>query len=310
MTKRSAKWISPLHIPKGRIGKAEIQHLIHEPGTEVMLANIRTLMFGGYRKRPPSQHVTYPYKTVWHQLRHDDHGVWTTDLPCEQFQQLDACTGFKGEVLLGGLGIGLIATLLEKNPKVERITIVEKDDDVIRLVEPHLYLSRTRIVHDDLFEFLKRPGFKFDYCFMDIWQSDGEWVLTHTVYPLRRLARNVVRGGDGHIRCWNECIMTNQVYHHLTTRIGYLGQKDKIGPDHPLYLISRWPTKAEETCNHYWPFYRHVNLHPEFLRNKELLGYLASTYCNEFGHAGWERRFKVSGPEEVQGYEVKKEKTA
>jgi len=44
----------------------------------------------------------------------------------------------KGKVLVGGLGLGLIAHALEHNLNVSKVDIVEKNPDVLDLVKPHI----------------------------------------------------------------------------------------------------------------------------------------------------------------------------
>lgn len=80
-----------------------------------------------------------------------------------------------GHVLLGGLGIGLIPTKIAPYPRVESITVLEIEPEIIRLVEPHIrsYLDgdsdKLRIIQADAYEW--QPDRKFDTMYMDIWQS-------------------------------------------------------------------------------------------------------------------------------------------
>lgn len=78
-----------------------------------------------------------------------------------------------GDVLIAGLGIGLVLTLIVKKPEVKSVTVIEISQDVINLVEPHIrrYLSGMhkdlRIVCADIFAW--QPDKKYDTIFFDIW---------------------------------------------------------------------------------------------------------------------------------------------
>jgi hypothetical protein len=99
-----------------------------------------------------------------------------TDLYDEWWTQWPAITEALrrgGEVLITGLGLGLVADAILRAPgsPVERITIVEQSPDVIRLVEPSLqarYAGRVEIIEADAFSW--RPASRhFTVAWHDIW---------------------------------------------------------------------------------------------------------------------------------------------
>ena len=58
----------------------------------------------------------------------------------------------KGHVLVAGLGLGIVVHQLVKNPAVTRITVVDRDADVIALVKPLLPVDpRIKIVKGDFY---------------------------------------------------------------------------------------------------------------------------------------------------------------
>lgn len=76
----------------------------------------------------------------------------------------------KGDVLIGGLGLGLILEELRGRDEVRSVTVVEKNPDVIALVAPTVRLD-AEIVEGDVFEWEPPLGKRFDTIYMDIWEN-------------------------------------------------------------------------------------------------------------------------------------------
>jgi hypothetical protein len=77
-----------------------------------------------------------------------------------------------GEILITGLGLGLVAEAILRNAPVQRVTVVEASEDVIRLVAPHLiarYGDRLRIMHGDAFTWQPPDDARFSVGWHDIW---------------------------------------------------------------------------------------------------------------------------------------------
>jgi len=80
-----------------------------------------------------------------------------------------------GDVLLAGLGLGMVLKPLVKNPKVSSITVIEKYQEVIDLVSPHTPSSnKIKIINDDIYTWT--PDKKYDVAWFDsyIYPMDGE----------------------------------------------------------------------------------------------------------------------------------------
>ena len=78
-----------------------------------------------------------------------------------------------GKILMNGLGIGMVLQALLRRDNVEHVTIIEKYQDVINLVESH-YRSmfgndRFKIIHADALEYKHPKDTRFDYAYHDIW---------------------------------------------------------------------------------------------------------------------------------------------
>jgi spermidine synthase len=86
----------------------------------------------------------------------------------------DTCREFvwqaRGDVLIAGLGLGMVLLAVQAKERVTSITVLEKDPDVMALVAPQLPLnSKVRIVQADVFKWQRSRGQKFDTLWFDIW---------------------------------------------------------------------------------------------------------------------------------------------
>ncbi len=107
---------------------------------------------------------------------------WMTMMPNELVTQREPIKKAKGRVCTYGLGLGYFAFMCARKDEVERVTIVELDDNVITLFKEMLLPNfvnpeKIEIIKADAFEFAENeaPKRDFDYIFADIWHdpSDG-----------------------------------------------------------------------------------------------------------------------------------------
>jgi hypothetical protein len=73
-----------------------------------------------------------------------------------------------GDVLISGLGLGVVIGQLERNRRVRSITVLEKSSEVIELVAPHVGGC---IIEADSFLWKPPAGTRFDWAWHDIWPS-------------------------------------------------------------------------------------------------------------------------------------------
>lgn len=128
-----------------------------------------------------------------------------SDTPMEKKTSEDFVRNAHGNVLIGGLGIGLIILAIQDKEDVEQITVVEKNCEVIELVGKQLPLnSKVNIVNDDVFEY--KPLIKYNTIYIDIWNYINEDVYNKQMKPLISKYRKylVTRLEDEHryIDCW------------------------------------------------------------------------------------------------------------
>lgn len=87
----------------------------------------------------------------------------------------------KGNVLVGGLGIGYFVSACARNPLVTSITVVERDDEVIKLIVDNILpfvndSRKIKIVKDDAVAYAREHLKEFDYSFMDLWHDPTDGV--------------------------------------------------------------------------------------------------------------------------------------
>ena len=190
------------NIPAAKCGKAEITHEIIPVNKEVMLVSIRNSLFQGL----PAANLTFNSPLTIRHLSHEDHGTWMTDSPQELWQMDEAIRATKGKkVLVGGLGLGCIAHLMSQ--KAKEVTVVEIDEDIIKLVQPYIN-PKIQVIKGDIYKFAKKIN-RDDYqvAFIDTWQGTGEMVWLFEAVPLLRLIRPKVKK----VFAWNLGEMAGQI---------------------------------------------------------------------------------------------------
>lgn len=77
-----------------------------------------------------------------------------------------------GRVLINGLGLGIVLTAILRKPHVFEVNVIEKSEDVIKLVAPSFDKdSRVKIYHADAFLFQPPKGIRFNAVWHDIWDA-------------------------------------------------------------------------------------------------------------------------------------------
>jgi hypothetical protein len=115
----------------------------------------------------------FPYVTLYKKGQK----VMMSDVPMEKSTNQNFINKANGDVLIFGLGLGLIILPLLQDEEISSITVVEIDEGLINLVKPILdkYDShkKLKIIKEDAFNFHTKliNGEKFDSIYFDIWIS-------------------------------------------------------------------------------------------------------------------------------------------
>lgn len=238
----------PYYLPPKKLGRFSIDHKILKAGSKQTIVSMRNAIFMGLK---PTAIVLTEDVTI-HQLKDKSCGMWMTSMFQEIEQHSRQLNRFQGDVLIGGLGLGLAVALLQQHPKgVKSITVVEKSRSIISMIEPHIpRYCNVRIVNSDLFKFLKKAqstGTKFDYAFYDIWQPTGESMVKKFTLPLREASIGVVK--QSNIEQWNEDEMIGQV--QMSIQSWTMMRKEQSFPTY------------NGTSNTYWNWIRHCGHNPD-----------------------------------------------
>ena len=106
---------------------------------------------------------------------------WVSVCPSEISSMAEGIKKAHGRVLVLGLGLGYYLCRIAAKETVSRITVVELDERIVKIVKEHLLpqfpgREKITVVHADALDYLKtvKDG-DFDYCYADIWEgvTDG-----------------------------------------------------------------------------------------------------------------------------------------
>lgn len=112
----------------------------------------------------------------------------------------------KGDVLIAGLGVGMIIVPLLDDPEVTSITVIERNSDVIVLVLPQLRAlpggGKVKVHNADITTWKPAKGELWDTIYFDVWND----VCTDNLPELSRLNRRFCRKvrPDGWMGAWEE----------------------------------------------------------------------------------------------------------
>lgn len=118
--------------------------------------------------------------------------TWMVDDPPQWRSMQIFAEKASGKVLTCGLGLGLVAKELARNPHVDKVVVVERDRDVIQLVGKYLP-PHVEVVRADFEEYIGIDHTRWDHVIVDLWVSDGTQekvrLLVEEVLPMDKLLR-------------------------------------------------------------------------------------------------------------------------
>ena len=143
-------------------------------------------------------------------LNHKNRGIVMSDTCPEINDVKPYLYDLKGDVLITGLGLGMVPHILTKvqrfSTQVKSITIIEKDADVIKLTAEHYIKSdrRIKIIHADALTLTLPKGSNFDSAWHDIWDEICEDNRQEMTAMRRNYQRFVTKGKQF---CWGQHTM-------------------------------------------------------------------------------------------------------
>ena len=147
-----------------------------------------------YIENPTS--IEYP---ALEEYMNDRWAVWMSASPMECLSMKSHAKAASGHVLIGGLGLGILAWLCASKPLVKSVTVVELRQEVIDLVLPVIAHPKIAVVNGDIWGYVDTTKERYDFISLDIWQNLGNAILD--AFPAKeRAARALKRGGSA--RTW------------------------------------------------------------------------------------------------------------
>jgi hypothetical protein len=208
----------------------------------------------------------------FHVLTGNGCGIMASDKPDEIYIQFIAFHKMRGRVLVGGLGLGMAANMIAAMPEVESVTVIEKEPDIIRLVDGNLD-PKVGVVEADVFEYVNQVRRdQFDSAYYDTWYSTArrEWGVS--VVPLYRASR---RSGINILGAWGEHEMVSQLASALYMQA--------------MLEESAWTPRP------FWVFIqglkKELGEKPPYLGEKSRVKELIKLYLYDVGTPEWERIF-------------------
>jgi hypothetical protein len=155
------KWRSPAsEYPRSRRGSARIATAWYEPG-----------VYDCYKVK--NFDYFFAVRRLYITTLKIDGKVWMVDDPPHWWAMQEHAEAFEGHVVCAGLGLGLMVHALLENPKVTRITVVERNLDVIDLIDEFVADEKLEIINEDWYEFDPRSIPDADGVLFDLYVGSG-----------------------------------------------------------------------------------------------------------------------------------------
>lgn len=166
-----------IEIPKVKFGNWELKYEKYSPYEAFIYKDI--IVVPEFKEFPSvgffSEEFQFPTVS-------ENAHEWMSIKPSEIETSQPAIDAIEGQVVTFGLGLGYFTYLASNKEKVQSITVVERDREVIKLFERYILpqfqnKGKVEIILADAFEYAEKQmsDRNFDYAFVDLWHdvSDG-----------------------------------------------------------------------------------------------------------------------------------------
>lgn len=125
--------------------------------------------------------------------------VVMSDTPMELRTNAPIIHAAHGDVLINGLGIGMVLRKILAKPDLRSVTVIEIAPEVISLVGPSFsHDPRVQIIEADAFDFMPPKGVRYNAVWHDIW----DFICGDNLPDMHRLHRKYGRRADWQ---WSWC---------------------------------------------------------------------------------------------------------
>lgn len=173
-------------LPVGKQGRAEVKHYTVSDMDAWRAAQHRMRSMAGERVA---------------QLFVDGHLVMS-DSTAERMSNWEVCRNAQGDVLIAGLGVGMILLPLLSNPKVTSVTVIEECQDVIDLVAPYYQDTKLKVVQGDIYKWRPAKSIKYGTIYFDIWGDISQDNLVEMA-QLHQAFKGYKSNKDAWMNSWN-----------------------------------------------------------------------------------------------------------
>lgn len=166
-----------IKIPAVTIGSSELKYEQYKPYEAFVCNDIITTPEGRLMPQIGFFETEFRFPAVLENNR-----IWMTITPNEIETMKEAVAGASGNVLTYGLGMGYYAYMVSEKEDVQRVTIVDSNEDVIKLFSQHILpqfgnAQKVTVIQADAFEYAEQQMSQgqYDFVFTDLWHdvSDG-----------------------------------------------------------------------------------------------------------------------------------------
>lgn len=148
-------------LPEARSGKVQIRHIeVSEQASQ--FTRLRAAI--NHRSRDYIPAGRYAQLIIGGEL-------YMSDTPTEQRENRKLIHMAYGDVLIAGLGLGMVLVPLLANPNITSITVIELSLDVIKLVAPHFTDPRLTVIQADFLTWKAPRLARWDTIYVDIWPN-------------------------------------------------------------------------------------------------------------------------------------------
>lgn len=176
-------------MPEGEVGAARVSHF-ELKGDALLLANVRAICSGfGIGMVSTGRYARLSIGSV----------LWMSDTQLERRSSEEFLCEARGDVLISGLGLGMVVVPLLSDSKVHSITVIERSEDVVQLIEPRLKAmpggEKLTVIVADVFEWQPPKGQTWDVIYHDVWLDICTGNLKEIAVLKRKFARRKRPGG-------------------------------------------------------------------------------------------------------------------
>jgi len=184
-------------IPEGKSGEYAIEHY-DIPEDKARLA----ITMATYNRDYLGREI---FAGEFCKLKHND-SLIMSDSGGERYSNTEIVREAHGNMLIAGLGLGMILCSILPKPEVESVTVVEISYDVCHLILPHLskylgkHIEKLRVDEDDIYNYT--PDRKYDMIYFDIWGDYSGDTYEDTKVLHRKFNKYLDRSNHPYMNSW------------------------------------------------------------------------------------------------------------